>query len=192
MPTPHPRPWHRDSIFGPGPRQPLCRERRRVWKARIDLARRAGRITSEFGHVGEALLKRLGPDGRCDPSHQTLARDSGESVSTVKRALKAFYACGMVSWVRRLWRNGTRVSQDTNAYLLTLGEAPKFPTDRCEGQAGRATCSLDKSRELPAITTTSDADIATAQAALAARRRAIEERLLNKGLRKGLATRAIG
>ena len=131
-------------------------------------------------YVGQALLKRLGQDGRCDPSHETLAADSGESVSTVQRALKAFYACGMVTWVRRLWRNGTRVSQDTNAYLLTLGEPPKPPV-RCDRQAGRETGSLDKSRELPTVEAVSDADMATAQAALAKRRRAIEARLLRGG-----------
>jgi hypothetical protein len=103
------------------------------------LFRRAGGVTDGEAYVGQALLKRLGQDGRCDPLHQTLADDSGESVSTVKRALKAFWACGLVSWARRLWRIGTRVSQDTNAYLLTLGEAPKFPRDRCEAQSGRQT-----------------------------------------------------
>ena len=178
MPTSHPRPWHRDSVFGDGPRIPMCRERRAVWKARIDLARRAGRITDGEAYVGQALLKRLGQDGRCDPSHETLAADSGESVSTVQRALKAFYACGMVTWVRRLWRNGTRVSQDTNAYLLTLGEPPN-PV-RCDRQRGRETNSLNKSKELPFIMG-SEADIVTAQAALARRRQAIEARLFGRG-----------
>ena len=192
MPTPHPRPWYRDSVFGPGPRMPLCRERRKVWKHRIEMFRRAGRITDGESYVGKALLKRLGQDGRCDPSHQTLAQDSGESVSTVKRALRAFYACGMLNWVRRLWRNGTRVSQDTNAYLLTLGEPPNIPPIRCEVQVGRATCSLDKSRELPSIAAASYADIVTAHVALAERRQAIEARLLNKGLRKGLVALAAG
>ncbi len=192
MPTPHPRPWHRNSVFGDGPRQSLCRERRAVWKARIDINRRAGRVTSDFGHVGEALLKRLGKDGRCDPSLQTLAKDSGEDVSTVTRALKAFYACGMVTWVRRLRRNGTRVSQDTNAYMLTLGEPPNIPLVRCDRQSAQETGSLDLSRELTSIPAPFAATIAIAQAALAERRRAIEARLLNKGWGKGLAPRAIG
>ncbi len=181
MPTPHPRPWHRNSVFGDGPRHPLCRERRAVWKARIDINRRAGRVTSDFGHVGEALLKRLGKDGRCDPSLQTLAKDSKEDVSTVQRALKAFYACGMVTWVRRIRRNGTRVSQDTNAYVLTLGEPPKIPLVRCDRQSAQETCSLDKSRELLSVPTPSAQELATAKAALGQRQRAIEARLLNKG-----------
>jgi hypothetical protein len=60
MPTSHPRPWHRDSTFGHGPRIPMCRERRAVWKARIDIQRRAGRVTDGEAYVGQALLKRLG------------------------------------------------------------------------------------------------------------------------------------
>jgi hypothetical protein len=180
MPTPHPRPWHRDSVFGDGLRLPLCRERRAVWKARIDLARRAGRVTDGEAYVGQALLKRLGQDGRCDPSHQTLADDSGESVSTVKRALKAFWACGLVNWVRRLWRNGSRVMQDTNAYLLTLGEPPKFPRVRCEVQRGRETSSVDKSTGHLPVPSLSAAERAIANAALVERQRVIEARLLSK------------
>jgi hypothetical protein len=183
MPTSHPRPWHRNSVFGDGPRHPLCRERRTVWKARIEIQRRAGQVTDGESYVGQALLKRLGQDGRCDPSHQTLADDSGESVSTVKRALKAFWACGLVNWVRRLWRNGTRVSQDTNAYMLTLGEPPQFPRSRCEGQFGRETNSVDKSIDLLPVPTRSAVEVATAQASqvsLAEVRKAMEERLLSK------------
>jgi hypothetical protein len=183
MPTLHPRPWHRDSVFGPGPRQPMCRERRAIWKARIEIQRRAGQVTDGESYVGQALLKRLGQDGRCDPSHQTLADDSGESVSTVKRALKAFWACGLVNWVRRLWRNGTRVSQDTNAYMLTLGEPPQIPRGRCEGQPGRETNSVDKSIDLLPVPTRSAVEVATAQAShvsLAEVRKAMEARLLSK------------
>jgi DNA-binding transcriptional MocR family regulator len=189
MPTPHPRPWHRNSVFGDGPRMPMCRERRSVWKARIEIQRRAGQVTDGESYVGQALLKRLSQDGRCDPSHQTLADDSGESVSTVKRALKAFWACGLVNWVRRLWRNGTRVSQDTNAYMLTLGEPPQFPRVRCDRQLGRETSSVDKSTDLLPVLPRSVAEIASAQAALTARRRAIEARLLNKG--SGMSMRGL-
>jgi hypothetical protein len=188
MSTAHPRPWHRDSVFGDGPRIPMCRERRAVWKARIEIQRRAGQVTDGEAYVGQALLKRLGQDGRCDPSHQTLADDSGESVSTVKRALKAFWDCGLVNWVRRLWRNGTRVSQDTNAYVLTLGEPPKFPRVRCEGQFGRETSPVDKSTDHLLVPSTPASERAAANAALVERQRVIEARLLNK--RRGSAVLA--
>jgi hypothetical protein len=146
MPTAH-RPWHRGSLFGPGPRMPLDRERRAVWKARIEIHRRARRITDGESYVALALLRRLGHDGRCDPSHETLADDSGESVSTVKRALKALAAAGvaMLTWARRLVRAGRRVVQTSNAYLLTLGKQPEFPVNRCEGQHGRATSAFGSS-----------------------------------------------
>ena len=34
----HPRPWLAGSIFGEGPRRKLCREARRIWRARVELA----------------------------------------------------------------------------------------------------------------------------------------------------------
>src|SRR4051812_30150423 len=98
MPKPHPCPWHRDSLFGDGPRVPLCREKRAQWRGLVGAHRRAGRLTDGHWHVGQALIKRLGQAGRCDPSHATLANDSDESVSTVKRALKALEACGLLTW----------------------------------------------------------------------------------------------
>jgi hypothetical protein len=45
--------------------------------------------------VGEALIRHLGADGRRDPSHQMLADDSSESLSTVKRALEVLRGCGL-------------------------------------------------------------------------------------------------
>ena len=142
----HPRPWHKGSIFGDGPRLKMDRERRAVWKARIEFLRLAGQITDGFAQVGLALLKRLGQDGRCDPSHATLADYSGESVSTVKRALEAFRRCGMVSWARRILRDGWRAVQTSNAYMLTLGETPKIPVLRCKAQFERETKPLINQR----------------------------------------------
>jgi hypothetical protein len=182
MSTPHPRPWRKNSIFGDGPRIPLCRERRAQWKARVEFSRRAGRITSGASFVALALLQRLGQDGRCDPSHQTLADDSGESVSTVKRALKALAgrACGLVSWVRRLARAGNSVRQTSSAYQLTLGDQPRFSTGRSECQSGRQTKSLINQR-LNFLPLMSDRDREAAKAALAVRRGVVEARLLTRG-----------
>jgi hypothetical protein len=182
MPRPHHRPWHRGSEFGDGPRVPLDRERRAVWRARIELHRRAGRITDGESQVGLALLRRLGQDGRCDPAHQTLADDSGECVSTVKRALKAFLHIGMVSWIRRLVRDGWRAVQTSNAYLLTLGKAPEIPGKPCEVHSGRETRRIDISY-CPEFTA---AEQQAAQAALALRRASVEARLLT-GRPSGLA-----
>jgi DNA-binding transcriptional MocR family regulator len=163
----------------------MCRERRAVWKARIEIQRRGGRITDGEAYVGLALLKRLGQDGRCDPSHQTLADDSGESVSTVQRALKALLACGMVSWMRRLVRDGWRASQTSNAYLLTLGETPEIPALHCDVQTGRETRQDRLSSMQAAAAESSPAAQREAQAALARvraqRQTVVQARLLGKG-----------
>jgi hypothetical protein len=136
------------------------------------LHERAGRITPGHEKIGLALLKRLGQDGRCDPSHETLAADSGKDVSTVQRALKRFHACGLVSWVRRITRVGQRVSQTSNAYILTVGNPPNFPANRCEWQSAGQT-RLDIFPTAPVAT---PADVRAAQAALARRRAAVEGR----------------
>jgi hypothetical protein len=172
------RRWHKDSIFGTGPRMPMDRERRAVWQARIDIHRRAGRITDGEAYVGAALIRRLGQDGRCDPSQATLASDSGESLSTVKRALRALAGLGMVSWVRRLIREGWRTEQTSNAYMLTLGDPAKIPQPACEVQTARGTVKSyfkTLSRDMP-----TPAEARAAQAALAERRRVVEAMLTRK------------
>jgi hypothetical protein len=181
MPNPHPRRWHRGSLFGDGPRLPMDRERRAVWKARIEIHRRARRITDGESYVGLALLKRLGQDGRCDPSHQTLADDSGESISTVKRALKAFLACGMVSWVRRLVRDGWRACQTSNAYLLTLGKVPEILGKPCDVQTDRET-RKEAFSSVQEVSARAQQEARAALARVAAQRQAvIQARLLTRG-----------
>ena len=122
----HPRPWHRGSEFGAGLRFPLDRERRCVWRVRLDLARRAGRITALHALVGEALLRRQGTDGRCDPSHDTLAEDVGCCARTVRTALAALFQIGMLRWINRLVRVGSRVEQTSNAYTLIVAVVAAF------------------------------------------------------------------
>jgi Helix-turn-helix domain len=158
MPAAHPRPYHRASHFGPGPRIPMDRERRAVWKAQIEVHRRAGRITDGQAQVGVALVRRLGQDGRCDPSHQTLAHDSGESISTVQRALKALAGCGLVSWTRRIIRDGWRACQTSNAYLLTVGKPPAIRPSACDGQSDQGTKKDRYSSVQPAAAAASQAD----------------------------------
>jgi hypothetical protein len=180
MPTQHPHPWHKCSIFGDGPRLPMCRERRAQWKARLEIHRRAGRITDGFSYVGLALIRRLGQDGRCDPSHQTLADDSGESLSTVKRALDAFRDCGLVFWVRRIIRDGWRAVQTSNAYLLSLGETPKIPVLACKAQSDRETLKQVSPILVAPITRVSEAEERAAIAALQRRAAVIQARLLTR------------
>lgn len=181
MPTAHPRPWHRHSVFGPGIQHPLDRERRAVWKARIEMHRRAGRITANHALVAAAMLRRLGQDGRLDPAHQTLAADAGVSVSTTKRALKALADCGLVSWIRRIARQGQRVMQVSNSYLLSLGQPPAFPANRCECQRGRETLQRRDSSVQQAVLNIPEPARREAQAALARRRAVVEQELLTRG-----------
>jgi hypothetical protein len=143
-------------VFGDGHRVPMDRERRAVWKARVEIHRRAGALTDGGSYIALALLKRLGADGRCDPSHQTLADDSGESVDTVKRALKALHKLGMIDWLRRVCRAGSRVWQTSNSYLLTLGQLAnpvlafaKRLAGRCEGDSARGTTKCEIYKGLP-------------------------------------------
>ncbi len=161
----HPRPWHRGSLHDDGPRRPLTADQRRAWLARAHLERRAGRLTALHVEVGRALLKRLGEDGQCDPSHATLAADAGCAERTVGRALKALRELGLLAWQQRLvcrpWKGGgkgaVRAEQTSNAYALLLPTgplaAPVLRAARCRldcgGQAGRETHSKMIPRRLP-------------------------------------------
>jgi len=175
------RRWRNDSIFGPGPRRPLDREQRARFRFLTRAHARGGRLSAKAQWVAEALLKRLGADGQCDPSHDTLAADAGCAVRTVRRALATLKQLGLCTWVRRLVREGWRVEQSSNAYLLSLS-VPN-PT---ECHVGRLTNSTNTSigRQENAIADpkpgSTPKEVAAAVAALASRR-AVVEAMLRKG-----------
>jgi hypothetical protein len=123
----HPRPWYRDSVFGDGPRRPLDREQRARFKFLLSAYYHSGQITAKFEKVGTALLRHLSYDGRCDPAHKTLAAEAGCSTKTVERAMQRFKALGLVLWQHRIGRDGWRVYQRSNAYLLCPGEQVHLP-----------------------------------------------------------------
>ncbi len=155
----HPRPWHRGSHFGEGPRRPLSADERRRWTARAELERRAGHLTALHVLVGRALLRRLGEDGQCDPSHATLAADASTSLRTVSRSLKVLRELGLLDWERRLvrcaWPAGgpgaSRAEQTSNAYRLLLPESTVAPRTECRRSAGqrRPDCDGQAGRETP-------------------------------------------
>jgi hypothetical protein len=91
--------------------------------------------------VGEALVRRVGTDGQCDPSHATLAQDAACEPRTVQRATDAMRDLGLIRWQRRLVRAGWRTEQTTNAYELvpTLAAAPVLPRAACGGHSVRET-----------------------------------------------------
>lgn len=164
----HPRPWRNGSVYGEGARRPLNADARRIWRARVEIARRAGDITGDQLHVALALLRLLGPGGRLDPSHATLATLAGCRDRTVRRALQRLAELGFATWQRRIRRDGWRAVQDTNAYVLAFGDARPPPScrpaphlPRIGGQAGREAGN-------PVIQASQE-EVAAARAALRAR-----------------------
>jgi hypothetical protein len=177
MPTPHPRPWHRDSVFGDGPRRPLDREQRARVTFLLRAHARAGRLPAKQEWVGVQLLKHVGRDGQCDPSHAALAREVGCGERTVRRAIIAMKNLGLLLWQTRIVRAGWRAEQTSSAYEFTPVSAVTV-LPRCGGQSGRETKSLINQR-LNFLPATSDRDREVARDALA-RRRAVVEKLLMK------------
>jgi hypothetical protein len=177
----HPRPWRRDSTFGAGPRRPLDREQKARVKFLLHAHRRARRLTPHAELVGNALVRRLGVDGQLDPAHETIAQDVGCGTRTVRRALAALKALGLVMWQCRIVRDGWRCAQTSNSYVLVPG-AGTLAAPACGGQSGRETKTL-MNQGLTYLPPMSDRDREFANAALA-RRRAVGEA---KAARKGLA-----
>lgn len=179
MPTTHPHPYHAGSLFGDGPRRPLDREQRARFRFLLTAHRRARRLTPHAELVGNALVKRLSVDGQCDPAHDTIGADAGCCARTVRRALEALKAVGLVMWQRRIVRDGWRVAQTSNAYLLVPIKAQVAPLDRAVRTGGQSV--RETLFEAFSLTPASPADVATARDALARRRAAVEGRLLGKG-----------
>ena len=119
----HPRPWHRNSVFGDGRQVPLDRERRARFRYLVHAHTRAGRLTPKGEWVILELEQHLSRTGRCDPSHARLAANAHVEISTVQRSLNTARELGLVMWQRRLVRVGWRVAQTSNAYVLDPGGA---------------------------------------------------------------------
>ncbi len=114
-----PRPYIKASTLGPGLRRSLTAFERRRFVARLDAHERAGQLPTKHRRLGEALLNRLGSDGQCDPSHATLALDTGYCVRTVQRGLKTMRWLGLVEWENRIVRDGEWAAHQTsNSYTL--------------------------------------------------------------------------
>jgi hypothetical protein len=137
----HPRPYRRGSVYGPGRRRTLDRNQRARFNFLARMHARAGRLSAKGLWIAVALLKRLGADGQCDPTHDTLAADAGCSARTARRALATMKRLGLVCWQTRLVRAGWRAEQTSNAYVLV----PTAPLPACGGQIGRQTTKQDSS-----------------------------------------------
>ena len=115
--------YHHVSIFGPGPRVPLDREQQAVFRAKLKLARRPGRLTIAGAEIGRVLLNMMGADGRLDPMLDTIAKKARVCRSTVQRALDQLKALGFLDWTRRLVRDRDGTRQTSNAYVLMVPKA---------------------------------------------------------------------
>jgi hypothetical protein len=121
-------PKWKPGVFGPGPRVPMDRERRAVFKAKLLLQCRPGRLTIATATIGRVLVDMLGPDGTLCPSLATIAGRARVSVATVKRSLVQLRECGFVHWTRRLVRcavGGWRTEQGPNAWPRTFAMAAR-------------------------------------------------------------------
>jgi hypothetical protein len=88
----HPKPWHRGSVFGDGHRRPLDREQRARFRYLLHAWHHGGNLTRAARDVGEALVRRLGTDGRLDPNtrhpggrHRLLRQDSAQGAAVAAR-----------------------------------------------------------------------------------------------------------
>lgn len=114
-----PNKWRRDSIFGPGRRIPLDREAKAQIRAKLKSARRPGWLTQTGWRIGEYLVRTIGADGQLDPSVETIRIACQCGRSAVFVALKMLKGLGFLAWENRIVRNGWRVDQTSNAYVLS-------------------------------------------------------------------------
>ena len=128
LPNPHHRrPWHRGSVFGPGPRRPLDRSAKGRWLFTVRQHAARHELSRAERDVLEQLPEHLSRDGRCDPSYERLGADSGTCARTAQRAVRRAAELGLLRWQCRIVRAGWRAEQTSNAYELLLPDQPPAP-----------------------------------------------------------------
>jgi hypothetical protein len=197
----------REKTFGPGHRIPLDGNAKarvqayaRAWNARHKQpGKHRGPLTRATIEVLEALLWGFhnAKTGCCFPSYETIAAKAECCRGTVYEAIKALEFAGVLTWVNRItriqvrerdlfgkWTNRWQVIRTSNAYVF---RDPRPATEgrfssKSENPTGTRnqeiqTLTLDQ-RETAAVT---DHPLsARLEAALAALRGRIEERLLTR------------
>jgi hypothetical protein len=129
--------YHHRATFAEGPRRPLTKREKAEAKARFDHIRRTEPgFTPHHVIVLSWLVDRVGYDGRCDPSHATIAEATGISISTVKRAIQRAVELGIMTSTMRLIRAGGRVLQRTCAYLFRAKAEPMPVVDKVVKEPG--------------------------------------------------------
>ncbi len=122
---------------------------------------RDARLTgSQKAVLWALLLRRNNQTGRCDPGHKALARDSGFSVATVKRTLKALKAADCLDWGYQLNPKGDlgsnyyTVKDPGGRAMVNPPSGHGEPTLGSQQTDGGVTVSEELERELLSGTTT--------------------------------------
>ena len=147
-----------------------------LWIPLVYAAWRRGELSSLYKDILLQLPRFRGKGGLIFPSHETLAQRAGCSVSTVKRALDAGRALGLIDW-RGVWRRtwGWASQRCSNLYSLIWASAPTVenPMKSDTGQSERV-ASQKESFLLTVGPDSHDARLALA-AVLAERQRKIAQ-----------------
>lgn len=89
------------------------------------------RRNGPLGYTGLSVLRYMlrtvnAVTGQLDPSHDTIARETGHSVQGVHDALARLAKAGYIQWIRRYietarrGRKGPQLEQSSNAYRITV------------------------------------------------------------------------
>jgi helix-turn-helix protein len=124
--------FHKECVFGPGRRERRSKRQAATYAEAIKRHTARGKLTVCWAFVLYALPSWFNwKDGRCDPSHETIADKVDLSVKTVQRALAMAKRLGLIGWdQRKVETKGDGTCQVTNQYRILPGlaeptEAPK-------------------------------------------------------------------
>lgn len=169
-------PWHGNSEYAhAGHFRPMSRAARMIWRQRLGMARRHGAITATTYFVADELLKMHGPDGRCHPTLDTIARRARCARRTVVHALASLRDCGLIEWTRRIVRTAAGARQTSNAYRLAMAALDRLRQRRkpeCKSHTGTPASMNPISMKAapPPNATLADLGLDRAEAAEAARK----------------------
>jgi Helix-turn-helix domain len=142
----------REKLFGLGRPVPLSREAKKRIEARVvaltaktQKGKAWGEVTPKIQEIALALLWKFHNAGAgvCIPSYETVAATVGCSTNTVRRALAALQAAGVLTWTNRLKRvwDGARqrVLRSSNSYaFIDPGPADSSKGDKRAGTVFQA------------------------------------------------------
>lgn len=136
--------------------------------------------TPAFQIILEVLLSFVGRDGRCDPSHATIARASGFHVSTVREALAFWKRVGVLDWDRRKLSIGVQTTSQFRFSVLPADALAHLPARPFRDKKASKNLLLPSmvSRSNPLPQPVPLMDQAEARADLAAIRDQMEQRLI--------------